>query len=1093
MSRVTLIEIQPRLPDGTVKTLRLVDRSPRAAAYFGAQWLPYITELPGFETAIGFDGQLVGSLPSPQIGALSFALAPDIREAAGWVWRDAPVTIRQADWPIDGSNPADAAFGDAMVFTAIAFSASDGVAQVELLDRGALLRVPIAPLRYGSSGIAVLDAAAAARDRQAGAVVPVAFGRVLTLPGLLIDRANNVWLFAAQPATSIQAFYDGGVPFTLGTARASLAALQAASPVAGTVDWCLNAGGLLLARPADRPVYPFTADATFGSAALGDVLTTLIGGRLPIQTGDAAALSALGLGDCGLYIDDEATVAEAVDRLLGGLGICWKVRRDGKVTAFRLAWSAPVATYAAHRRHAPIRLQTILPTARRQLGYARNNKVHSEGDIARILLATELAYADGTLIEALKPGDAGSTRNVARGTYDNATAYVRGDEVIFSGSSYRLIVPSSTGNPPPDASRWVLTAAAGSGPAGADGLEGISVIVTNEAHVVPTAPNGSGGSYGTAGGTMILRRGAVVLAPTFSIAAQSPNTGWATIDAGTGVYTIADPGASLGTATLRATVGGVNYDRTYTVAKSLQGVDGPNVKLVADGQAFTFAYGAASPASQLITLTALLTNIAGTAAWSSSPAVTLGGSGNTRTLSEANFGSNRQVTIEATLGGITDRITLHRIDRESLSGNAVVNSEFTRSTYGFEFSLNTFAGPLLPVNGGVNLSAAWSGIKNVLWASVATSGANWNAAGEADPFTTSGRWIGGGMTEQRQFGLPVKAGDTVYARCLLARHRCVTRLYLLIYDKDGNLLEAPSWTGGRVGGAGGGDPANFDVVGGTHLVSNSLAVSAQLMWRMLSTSEPDPYIFMTEPGIGLLPPGQTELPPYQKGDADPLADKTSTNIAADTAAVAGVPAATVNGNIATAQTTANSKNRTWTGASTPVGAQPGDYWAIPGEQRLRRLNAAGTIWEVQLEFIANARTSFALSMPGSGTFAQIGVATLGVGPNGNVQISATMGYAPSGSSGAASGALEFAIDWRPVPGTGGWTQIGSTQVGTDATRGPDISPGEPGPVTFGSVTIVRDIAGPGSVANQEYRVRGRLTGDALSALGSEGIVSWMPA
>lgn len=414
MSRTTLIECSPRLPDGTTVTLRLVDRSPRGAAYLGAQWLPHVEELPAFETAVGFDGDRFGAAPAPQIGALAFALAPEIRAAAGWVWRDAPVTIRQADWPIDGSNPADGAFAITFTATASAISVDDrGVARVELIDRGQALRVPAAPMRFGASGIALIDAAAAARDRQPGTVVPVAFGRVLNLPGLLVDRVNNIWLLAAQAqggpaATSVEAIYEGGLAFTPGTARANLAALQATTPAAGTVDWCLNASGLLLARLADRPTYPITCDATFGSATLGHVFTAIIGGRLSIWPGEPAALDALGLGDCGLYIADEASVADALDRLCAGLGLCWKVRSDGLVRAFRLQWDTPVLRVASHQRHAPRRLRTILPAGRRQLGYATNNRVHGDGEIARILLADSLAYADGTLIEALKPAEAGA-------------------------------------------------------------------------------------------------------------------------------------------------------------------------------------------------------------------------------------------------------------------------------------------------------------------------------------------------------------------------------------------------------------------------------------------------------------------------------------------------------------------------------------------------------------------------------------------------------------------------------------------------------------------------------------------------------------
>jgi hypothetical protein len=223
----------------------------------------------------------------------------------------------------------------------------------------------------------------------------------------------------------------------------------------------------------------------------------------------------------------------------------------------------------------------------------------------------------------------------------------------------------------------------------------------------------------------------------------------------------------------------------------------------------------------------------------------------------------------------------------------------------------------------------------------------------------------------------------------------------------------------------------------------------------------------------------------------PGADVTSANTSANSNALGGTPAATVAGNITTAQTTANSKNRTFTGAATPVGPQAGDYWSIPGEQRLRRWS--GSAWEVQLEFIANARTSFAVSMPTTASFAQLGVGTLGVGPNGTTQVSATINYSPqSGGSGPRSGAIELTVDWRPVPGTGSWTQIGSSQTGSEATRADDIAPGEPGDITLGAVTIVRTLAGPVSVANNEFRVTGRLTGDALAGTPNNAIISWVP-
>ena len=198
--------------------------------------------------------------------------------------------------------------------------------------------------------------------------------------------------------------------------------------------------------------------------------------------------------------------------------------------------------------------------------------------------AVDVQFEDDQTLEDLKPGEAGSTRDVPRGTYDAGTTYTLGDIVIFNGSSYKLIVASSVGNAPPDALRWALIAAAGSGMPGDDGLEGITLTVTNESHVVATDKDGNGGVFTNAGGTFSLRRGTTVLTPTFSIAATTPaSPAWITIDSSTGVYTVTEPGTDDATATLRANWVGVNYEKTYTLSKSKQGTFDPVDKDKLDG------------------------------------------------------------------------------------------------------------------------------------------------------------------------------------------------------------------------------------------------------------------------------------------------------------------------------------------------------------------------------------------------------------------------------------------------------------------------------------------------------------------------------
>lgn len=228
------------------------------------------------------------------------------------------------------------------------------------------------------------------------------------------------------------------------------------------------------------------------------------------------------------------------------------------------------------------------------------------------------------------------------------------------------------------------------------------------------------------------------------------------------------------------------------------------------------------------------------------------------------------VTSLGTAAGIAGQGDLAIANRASLAfgENAIVNSDFVRGSYGWFFS--AFA-----TDGGINLPG-WFGLRNVLW--FYKSGAL--ASGDVIDCSQTGWWGTANATFQKNFGVPVKQGDRVYIRALLGQHRCTAQLYLLVYDKDFNLLEAPSWTGALAGGGSNGNPANFNLVGGLHTISNSAAASMQLMIRMLGTSESDPYIFMAEPAMGIVPAGQTVLPPYQPGRSDPIADQTNTNTAA---------------------------------------------------------------------------------------------------------------------------------------------------------------------------------------------------------------------
>ncbi len=424
MSAVVLAEITPRAAaTGATTTVRLCWNARERANFLGQQWLPVITSLPDFETVLGYDGIRFGAGATPTVGQLQFALSPDTVGLAGMVWKGAAITLRRAAWRAGKLDPVDGDFVTAWSGRIDAASMDDGVVTLTMIDAGDVLRRPVIDRRFGTSGVTVLDATAAVAQR--GKPVPMGWGRLEGVPCLLLDAADLIYLVVGQPADSVSAFYDGGAAFTLGTARADLAALRANVPAAGRVDYCLNAGGLCLARPWSRPVYPLTADLRVGTATAAAIAQALVTSRtsLGFVSGAIASLGSAQPADCELYIDDDTSLASALDRVLAGIGAVWQLTADGQVDVRQVTNSGTSVLTVASWARGRIRRQRLLMPARRfTLGYKPNWRLHSDGEIAQVLLAGDVVYPDGTPVSALQPAQAGAT----------ATAPADANRVAFS-------------------------------------------------------------------------------------------------------------------------------------------------------------------------------------------------------------------------------------------------------------------------------------------------------------------------------------------------------------------------------------------------------------------------------------------------------------------------------------------------------------------------------------------------------------------------------------------------------------------------------------------------------------------------------------
>ena len=257
---------------------------------------------------------------------------------------------------------------------------------------------------------------------------------------------------------------------------------------------------------------------------------------------------------------------------------------------------------------------------------------------------------------------------------------------------------------------------------GADGEDADAPVVgllSNESATVAADNAGTVASFAGAGGSFRVFFGLteVTGSSTFSLVSSSGVT--VAINSA-GVYSVNAMAADTGTATLRASFGGINIDKVYSIAKSKAGGAGADAQVLtlnATAQTVTVdGDGDLLPSAQTITFTAVLANLSGTAtftatrynaAGASLGTVALGGSGNTRTLTGAQFGPDtaQSVTVVASLGGKTDQVTVMRVadGSQGLPGNSapLLALLATAQTYTFNG-----AGAAAPGTQTINFTAA---------------------------------------------------------------------------------------------------------------------------------------------------------------------------------------------------------------------------------------------------------------------------------------------------------------------------------------------------------------------------------------------------
>lgn len=217
------------------------------------------------------------------------------------------------------------------------------------------------------------------------------------------------------------------------------------------------------------------------------------------------------------------------------------------------------------------------------------------------------------------------------------------------------------------------------GLAGASGVSPLNGFLSNESHTLPADYLGAVASYTGAGGQFFVYQGTTRLTTgvTYSRVGTLPANTIVTIDSlGNYAITALDTATDSIAVTFRATYGSSTLDKVFTVSKSKTGTPGSNglnaqlVTLISSGQAFTYdTTGAASPANQSITFTALRQNVTGALTWSIKSYDVTGTvlttftpvAGDVQTITVAQFAAAQRLVVTASSGSLQDTITIVRL------------------------------------------------------------------------------------------------------------------------------------------------------------------------------------------------------------------------------------------------------------------------------------------------------------------------------------------------------------------------------------------------------------------------------------------------
>ncbi len=224
----------------------------------------------------------------------------------------------------------------------------DGLA-IRVQGRASEFDRPVQAAQFAGNNVLPAGLEGTASDIK-GRRKPLILGGLARECPLAMVNASRLILQASTTIVAVLALSDMGQPLTAGTAYASKAEMESTWPARGQYRVYAGAEGTFVrlgATPAGIITADLRAQATVSAQYPGAVMQALVTGPGGLAGGDvdAAALAALDAAcpwPVSVWIDQDETIAQLLDRICASFGGWWCFTPQGVFTAGRLALASPV-------------------------------------------------------------------------------------------------------------------------------------------------------------------------------------------------------------------------------------------------------------------------------------------------------------------------------------------------------------------------------------------------------------------------------------------------------------------------------------------------------------------------------------------------------------------------------------------------------------------------------------------------------------------------------------------------------------------------------------------------------------------------------